>query len=263
MGVKSKTRKDETKALDRGIKKALDWSRKAQKDQGFWVARLESNASMEAEWLLAYHILGIQSDPKRDGVVECLLNMQRPDGAWGVYHDAESGDLNATVEAYAALRVHGQSAEAEHMQRAREFILNNGGVQGTRVFTKIWLAMCGEWPWDGTPTLPPEMVPFPRWLPFNLYSFAAWARATIVPLCVISARRPVVPFPPEARLDELFPQGRKRVKTSLPWPSGGTPLQKFLYLADRVLATYTRFSPWKPARENAVRRCLEWIIRRQ
>lgn len=248
--------------VSQGIEKAVGWSKRNQKEAGYWAARLESNASMEAEWLLAYHILGIESDPKRDGVIRGLLHMQRPDGAWGVYHDAEGGDLNATVEAYAALRVHGHAADHPALAKAREFILANGGVARTRVFTKIWLAMCGEWPWSGTPTLPPEMVDFPLWFPFNLYNFASWARATIVPLTLISARRPVRPFPPEARLDELFPQGRKK-GTGLPFPKGGGAVAKFLYFADRALALYTDKSPWKPYRETAKAKAIEWIIRRQ
>lgn len=264
MTNKPAVREDQTlELLEQSIESALGWSRKNQTEGGFWVARLESNASMEAEWLLAYHILGIQHDAKLQGVIDCLLNTQREDGSWGVYQGAEAGDLNATVEAYAALRVHGQPVEAPHMARARDYILGHGGVEKTRVFTKIWLAMCGEWPWDGTPTIPPEIIHFPLWFPFNLYNFASWARATIVPLTIISARRPVVPFPPEARLDELFPKGRDKVKTSLPFPRQGGALAKFLYYADRLLAVYSKQKVFQPGRENAVKLCVEWILRRQ
>lgn len=249
--------------LDRGIDSALQWSKAHQTDEGYWVGRLQTNASMEAEWLLAYHILGIASDPKRDGVIRSLISTQRADGSWEVYHGSEHGDLNATVEAYAALRVHGYSADHQAIQAARNFILAGGGVAKTRVFTKIWLAMCGEWPWSGTPTIPPEIIDFPLWFPFNLYNFASWARATIVPLTLISARRPVVPFPAEARLDELFPQGRDKISTSLPWPSSGPLMAKFLWLADRALSFYTTHVAYKPFRESAKTKCIEWILRRQ
>lgn len=264
MTNKPAVREDQTlELLERSIGAALGWSRRNQTQDGFWVARLESNASMEAEWLLAYHILGVKRDPKLQEVMDCLLHTQREDGSWGVYHGAEAGDLNATVEAYAALRVHGQPADAPHMRRAKDYILSHGGVEKTRVFTKIWLAMCGEWPWDGTPTIPPEIIHFPLWFPFNLYNFASWARATIVPLTIISARRPVVPFPPEARLDELFPKGREKIKKSLPYPADGGALAKFLYFADRVLAVYSKQKFFQPGRENAIKLCIEWIIRRQ
>jgi squalene-hopene/tetraprenyl-beta-curcumene cyclase len=262
MHQKAKAKIASKKDLQHCMERAVEWTRRSQTEEGYWVARLESNSSMEAEWLLAYHILGIESDPKTSGVIDCLLSMQRQDGSWGVYHGAESGDLNATVEAYAALRVHGHSADDDHMVRARKHILGHGGVAATRGFTKIWLAMCGEWPWDGTPTLPPEIIHFPLWFPFNLYNFASWARATIVPLAIISARRPVVPFPLEARLDELYPEGRENVDVRLPYPKDGVPIQKFLYASDKVLSAYTKLG-WQPGRENAIKRCIEWIIRRQ
>ena len=56
----------------------------------------------------------------------------------------------------------------------------------------------------------------PRWFPFNIYNFASWARATMLPLTVLSARRAVRPLPPDRRLDELFPDGRERMNYRLP-----------------------------------------------
>jgi squalene-hopene/tetraprenyl-beta-curcumene cyclase len=73
----------------------------------------------------------------------------------------------------------------------------------------------------------------------------------------------VRPFPEQARLDELFPEGRGRAKTGLPWPKSGGFVAKFLYLADRALAFYTDHCPWKPYRETAKARAIEWIVRRQ
>ena len=78
--------------------------------------------------------------------------------------------------------------------RARRWIASHGGLSTTRVFTRYWLALIGEWPWQHTPNLPPEIIRFSRWFPFNIYHFASWARATIVPLCVVSARRLVRPL---------------------------------------------------------------------
>jgi glycerol-3-phosphate dehydrogenase (NAD(P)+) len=36
------------------------------------------------------------------------------------------------------------------------------------------------------PNLPPEVIRLPLWAPFNIYHFASWARATLVPLAVLS-----------------------------------------------------------------------------
>ena len=32
------------------------------------------------------------------------------------------------------------------------------------------------------PVLPPELMFLPYWFPLNIYDFASWARATIVPM---------------------------------------------------------------------------------
>ena len=248
--------------LEQTINRATEWSCKNQHLGGYWVGFLETNCTMEAEWILGMHILGVSDDPKKEGVLKAIRRMQRPDGAWGVYHEAESGDMNATVECYAALRASGDAANLPHMVKAREWILSHGGVQSCRVFTKIWLAMLGEWPWDGTPTLPPEIVFFPLKFPFSLYNFASWARATIVPLTLISARRPVRPLPPGCTLDELFPQGRKGRHTHLPRPKG-FGWAKFFWIADKALRAYQKYAPVKPLRQNAIKNCLEWILSRQ
>ena len=87
------------------------------------------------------------------------------------------------------------------MGRAREWILEHGGLERTRVFTRIWLALFGLWPWDELPALPPELILLPPWFPLNIYDFACWARQTIVPLTVVGAHRPVRPLPFD--LDEL------------------------------------------------------------
>ncbi len=132
------------------------------------------------------------------------------------YFGAPNGDINATVEAYAALRSLGYDKDAAELERARRWILEKGGLRNVRVFTRYWLALIGEWPWHKTPNLPPEVMWLPRWFPFCIYNFAQWARATLVPLTVLSAHRLARPLATERRLDELFPAGRDRFDYALP-----------------------------------------------
>ncbi|MBI3926418.1 MAG: squalene--hopene cyclase [Armatimonadetes bacterium] len=247
--------------LEQGIHKAVRWLDKNQHSDGYWVGQLESNSSIEAEWILAQHFLGIEGDPKYDGVVRCILSEQREDGSWEVYEDAPAGDLSATAECYAALRAAGMAPDSEPLRKAREWILARGGLRGVRVFTKMWLALIGEWPWSSTPTLPPEIIFLPPGAPFNIYRFSSWARGTIVPLTILSARRPVRPLPPGRRLDELFPRGRSAQDYSLPKPEG-SPWKKFFHFADRLLERYQGLA-WQPGRELAIKLCTEWILRRQ
>ena len=110
------------------------------------------------------------------------------------------------------------------------------GLSAVRVFTRYWFALLGEWPWQKTPNLPPEVIFFPTWFPFNIYNFASWARATILPLTILSARHVVRPLPPDCRLDELFPEGRERMNYDLPARNG--VWQSFFFAADKFLHAY-------------------------
>ena len=99
-------------ALDEAIAAALTWADEQQEADGFWVGMLESNACIEAEWILAFHVLGYEYS-HTDALVRGIVRRQRQDGAWESYYDAPSGDINATVESYAALRLSGFGADHE------------------------------------------------------------------------------------------------------------------------------------------------------
>ncbi len=248
--------------LERSIANAVEWLRAEQKPEGYWMGYLESNCCMEAEWLLAFHFMGIEDPVRINGLVKTILDSQRPDGSWEVYYNAPEGDINTTVECYAALRAVGFSPEHPALASARRWILSHGGVNAVRVFTQYWLALIGEWPWDATPTIPPELIFLPSWFPLNIYEFASWARATIVPLTVLSARRPVKKLPKERRLDELFPEGRQSITPRLRRPDHLLSWDSLFYWADKLLSRYVS-SPLHLGREQAIRLCIEWIIRHQ
>ncbi len=244
--------------VDTAIDAAIGWLKSNQKPEGFWVGMLESNACIEAEWLLAFHFLGLRDDPKVPGLIEGILHRQRDDGAWEVYYDAPFGDINATVECYVALRAYGYDKDSPALAKARAWILGHGGLSGIRVFTRYWLALFGEWPWHRTPNLPPAVIFNPKWFPFNIYNFSSWARATLLPLAILSARRPVKPLPC-GPLDELYPGGRDRFDFSLPKKGRVFSLERLLLISDRLLHGFHSIG-LTPAREKAIRCIIDWIV---
>lgn len=246
---------------DAGIRAALDWADAEQHADGYWAGVLESNACMEAEWLLAFHILEFDC-PWADELVTGILNRQRADGAWETYFDAPAGDINATVEAYAALRAHGMDADSDPLRRARHWVVGHGGLRKTRVFTRIWLALIGEWPWRHTPSLLPEIIRLPLWMPFNIYHFATWARATLVPLALLTAREHVRPLPQGCRLDELFPDGRERTDYSMIRRGAWYSRSGLFYYGDRFVKRLFGVRRL-PGRDRAVQRCVDWIVAHQ
>jgi len=253
--------------ITEAIRAAGAWLLDRQQADGHWVGALQSNACMEAQWCLALWFLGQEDHPLRPRLGQSLLETQRADGSWEVYYEASAGDINTTVEAYAALRSLGYRDDHPALAKARDWILAKGGLGKIRVFTRYWLALIGEWPWEQTPNLPPEVIWLPDWVPFSIYNFSQWARATMMPLAVLSARRPSRPLPAENRLDALFPDGRERFDYNLPVREGAGLGDRFFRATDRLLhrvqdlgPRFGRFAPWRDA---AVRHTLEWILRHQ
>lgn len=234
------------------LRKAVDWLLANQSPEGWWSGELETNVTMTAEHVLLHRFLGLNLEPLREGAIHHFLREQRPDGSWALYF-AGPADVSTTIETYVALKLLGVDPSSERMQAARRIILRLGGLARARVFTKIWLALFGQYPWSGVPTMPPELVFLPSRAPLNLYSFACWARGTIAPLLIVLSRRPVRPLGID--VSELTVEGTqtslRRVPGSGPW-----------WWLDQLLKLYER-SPIHPGRALARRRLVDWIVSHQ
>jgi squalene-hopene/tetraprenyl-beta-curcumene cyclase len=237
------------RALERGRDRLLA----IQHETGFWKAELETNVCMEAEDLLLREFLGIRDAGILRDTAAWIRSKQGDDGGWAIFHGGPS-DLSATIEAYTALRVAGDSAEAPHMLRAAALARERGGIENSRVFTRIWLALFGQWPWERLPALPPEVILFPSWFPLNIYDFASWARQTIVPLTVVASQRP----------ERSLGFGLDELKTGR-WSREQQPLSTWagrFQALDRALHIYEK-RPLGPLRRHSLALCAEWILKRQ
>jgi len=247
-------------AVGEAIRRSQEYFLRTQHSDGYWWGELESNVCMAAEYLLLTHFMGTADDQRWRKIVSYLRSQQRLDGTWAIFYEGPP-DINATVESYFALKLAGVSPDEPSMRKAREFVLSVGGVPRVRVFTKIWLALFGQWDWRGVPVLPPEMIFLPPWFPLNIYDFASWARATIVPMLIILNERTVCPVPDSARVDELYPAPRERTDYSLPKPAG-LNWKRFFHLLDGLLRRYERVA-FKPLRRAAYRAAERWIVSHQ
>ncbi|MFD7337728.1 squalene--hopene cyclase [Streptomyces violascens] len=240
-------------AAERGVGHLL-----ARQDaQGWWKGDLETNVTMDAEDLMLRQFLGIQDEKTLRAAGLFIRGEQRDDGTWATFYGGP-GELSTTIEAYVALRLAGDRPEDAHMARASAWIRAQGGIAAARVFTRIWLALFGWWKWDDLPELPPELIFLPKWVPLNIYDFGCWARQTIVPLTVVSAKRPVRPAP--FALDELHTDARcpHPVKPLAPVASWDGAFQRL----DKMLHAYHKVAPRK-LRRTAMRSAARWIVERQ
>ncbi len=251
-----------------------------QHAQGWWQGELETNVTMDAEDLLLREFLGLHDDAAIAAAARWIRSQQRADGTWANFFGGP-GDLSTTVEAYLALRLAGDQPDAPHMKQACAWILEAGGVEATRVFTRIWLALSGLWSWDELPVIPPELIYLPSWFPLNIYDWGCWARQTIVALAVVQSFRPSRPLP--FTIDELRTGVTPSQAPDDPWARVFNALDKVLHRYDarlhqdpssvlvamttktdeRSAARPRRGRPRGTVRRAALRRCAEWIIARQ
>jgi squalene-hopene/tetraprenyl-beta-curcumene cyclase len=235
---------DLDRVLDAGVQRLLS----LQKPDGHWVAELESNVTMTAQHIFWHEFLRIADE---DTVRRCaneLLARRRDDGTWAIYWGGEP-DLAATVEAYTALRMAGFAADDPRLDGARRFVEEQGGIGASRVFTRMWLALFGLWPWDEIQAIPPELVLLSPELPLSVYSFGCWARQTLVALSIVMHYRPVRRLPEErlAREIDLGPVERPQTAWNL---------------LDSAIRWYNR-RPIQPGRARALAYAERWLIDRQ
>jgi squalene-hopene/tetraprenyl-beta-curcumene cyclase len=249
------------------LARARDHALGLQHAEGWWQSGFDTNVTMDAEDLLLREFLGLHDDTVIAAAGRWIRSQQRDDGTWANFYGGP-GDLSTTVEAYLALRLAGDEPGAPHMKQACDWIIGAGGVEATRVFTRIWLALSGLWSWDDLPVIPPELIYLPAWFPLNIYDWACWARQTIVALAVVQSFRPSRPL--GLSIDELKTgglhgraPGQRRSADARPLAGARTtadPWAPVFNTLDRALHLYR---PVKSVRRAALRRCADWIIARQ
>jgi squalene-hopene/tetraprenyl-beta-curcumene cyclase len=235
------------------MKNAVDALIALQSPNGWWKGELETNVTMDAEDMLLREFLGIRTEDQTAAAAKWIRSRQREDGTWANFFGGPA-DLSTTIEAYVALRLAGDAPDDEHMARAQHFIYASGGIEASRVFTRIWLAMFNLWKWEELPVMPPEMIFVSRHLPLNVYDFACWARQTVVALTVVSAHRP------SHRLDFTIDE----LKTGVPAPRRD-PINTWAgrFQAVDVLLHFYERRPLKFLRRAALRKAERWIVQRQ
>ncbi len=250
-------------ALESALQKGELWLLGSQNsEQGFWVEELEADTTLTSEYVMLRRFLD-SVDPARERKAACyLLQTQLEDGGWPIFSGGPA-DISATVKAYFALKLAGVSSDEPVMQRAKDLILQKGGVAQANVFTKITLALFGQYDWRGIPCMPPEIFLAPQWFYFNLYAVSYWSRAVIIPLLIIFAHRPLCSVSREEGIEELFviPLDEidfsevpplHRDQTLLSW-------RNFFVWVDSLLRLYESY-PIKSLRKKALKEAERWMI---
>lgn len=246
--------------LEAAIARGSKWLKDRQHSDGYWVAELEADTTLESYFILFRTFFGKRDDPRVPKYAKVIRAAMLPEGGWSIYAHGPI-ELSVSVLSYFALKVAGVSAEEPDMKRARDAILKLGGATRANTYTKFHLAWFDQYDWEYMPAIPPEMMFIPAIAPINIYEMSSWSRAIFVPLSVIYALKPVCLLPPECHVDELFVGGREHADLSMPRTREALSWTNFFLLTDRALKIAEKF-PIQAARRAALKKAERWMVER-
>src|SRR5258706_6404840 len=129
----------DSNALEASIASATGALLGCQQADGHWVFELEADGTIPAEYVLLRHYVGEPVDAALEAkIAKYLIRTQGAHGGWALVHEG-AFDMSASVKAYYALKMIGESVDAPHMVRAREAIRSRGGGVHGNVFTRFML----------------------------------------------------------------------------------------------------------------------------
>src|SRR5438552_6558982 len=246
--------------IAQAISRAQENLLRQQRPDGHWCGELIVDSTLCSDYVLFMHCCGDVDAQLQRRCVRHILKRQLPDGGWNTYYAGPS-EINASVKAYFALKLAGRSADAPFMQEARANIMRLGGIPQMNTFSKLYLALLGQFPWKYLPTIPVEMVLLPGWAPFHMYKMSSWSRAMLVPLAIINHFRPTRILPGEKQLHELYPLGTERSDLRLPISELFWPWRSFFVLNEDVLK-FLHPLRVRPLRRRAREGAERWMVER-
>src|ERR1700728_4313797 len=247
--------------VEQAIVRAREGLLSRQHDEGYWNGELEADAMLEADYIFLHTLLGTGDEGKmRRGLTE-IFRFRNDDGSWSLYPGGP-GNISLTVKCYFAAKLMGMKAEDPSLIETRDWVLAHGGVTACNTFTKIYLCSLGQYEYNSVPAIPPEIVLFPNWFPFNIYEISSWSRAILVPLSIAYAKKPYKKIPPEHGISELFVGGRENADLRLRWnKEHKVSWRNFFILVDRVTHWFERIHI-RPLRSIALKKAQKWMLER-
>src|ERR1700730_9452186 len=246
--------------IARAIMRAQENLLRQQKPEGHWCGDLIVDSTLCSDYILFMHWCGEVDAQLQRRCVRHILRRQLPDGGWNIYHGGPS-EINASVKGYFALKLAGYSPDLPFMEEARANILRMGGIPRLNTFSKLYLALLGQFPWKYLPAIPVEMVLLPAWTPFHIYKMSSWSRAMLVPLAIINHFKPTRELPGLKQLHELYPLETEHKDFTLPRDKRFFAWRNFFLRADHVLKFIDNL-PFRPLRRVALEEAERWMVER-
>src|SRR5256714_11818537 len=231
-----------------------------QHQDGHWCGELLVDSTLCSDFVLFMHWLGELDVNLQERCAQPILKRQLPDGGWNIYFGGAS-EINASVKGYFALKLAGYSPDLPFMRKARENILRLGGIPRMNTFSKLYLALLGQFPWKYLPTIPVEMILLPSWAPFHIYKMSSWSRAMLIPLAIINHFKPTRSLPGSKQLHELYPLGTEQSDLRLPRSERFWTWRNFFLRLNDVLRILHPLR-LRPTRKRALEEAERWMLER-
>ena len=138
--------------LQTAIDGAQQFLRSVQYDDGHWCGELEGDTILESEYILAMCFQGQLDDPRVQRAANTIRRDQLVDGGWAQYPGGQA-DVSISAKAYFVLKLVGDDARGRAHARARASDDPGASVASTACnsFTKIYLAIFGQYEWSEVP----------------------------------------------------------------------------------------------------------------
>ncbi|MDR7072460.1 prenyltransferase/squalene oxidase repeat-containing protein [Fictibacillus barbaricus] len=158
-----------------------------QKQDGRWEFCFENSIITDAFMLMMIQTLEIKNEKLVLQLRDRIFSQQSNDGLWRIYPDEADGNLSSTIQAYIALLyTKKRDGNDTRLNRAKEFIMHNGGLKNSNLITRAFLAMNGLYDWPSLPIDPAVLFSLPLTAPINMYDISTYARAHFAPVFLMA-----------------------------------------------------------------------------
>jgi sporulenol synthase len=191
--------------IDAGIGRIVKTFIHDQAPDGSWQYPFETGISTDAYMIILLRTLEINDEDLIHELTERIVSKQEENGAWKLFHDEGDGNLSATIEAYYSLLYSGYyEKEDKRLRKAKKFILSKGAIEKSHMFTKIMLAITGQYPWLPVFPIPVEIVLLPLSFPVNFFDFSIYGRANLAPILILADKKYSKKTKKSPNLSDLF-----------------------------------------------------------
>ncbi|XVF47215.1 hypothetical protein PTKIN_Ptkin03bG0091400 [Pterospermum kingtungense] len=181
------------------LRRALRFYSSLQAQDGFWPGDYGGPLFLLPQLVIGLFVTGamdlILPSEHRKEILRYLYNHQNKDGGWGLHIEGES-TMFVTALSYVALRLLGETKDGGDgaIEKARNWILNHGGLTFIPSWGKIWLSVLGIYEWSGNNPLLPELWLLPYFLPIHPGRLWCHSRMVYLPMSYLYGKKFVGPI---------------------------------------------------------------------